>query len=200
MKLKGFLTQSQRDPRWSSVLLGYNTRNYTIGSDGCLITTLGNYIGKTPQEVNDILKANDGFSKSSSELGWFIWSKSTALGIKEVYKSPFYGGPVTPQGLSKMRSLLDEGRFLITHIDFDPSDPDDDMHWVGVYGYDNNDVFYAIDPWTGLLITLDIYGGVKRCVLEFRAYDKILPIDTGIDEMTQCKNDRDGHYNDKMAL
>lgn len=171
MKLNLALVQSQRDPQWNSTLLGYNTRTYTIGSDGCLITTLGNYVGKNPLEVNDLLKANKGFTDGS---GILIWAKAVVLGIQQVYQSPFYDGPVTSQGLSKMRSLLDEGRPLVTHIDFNPATNNDDMHWLLVYGYDANDVFYAIDPWTGSRITLDVYGGASRCVIEWRAYDKIV--------------------------
>lgn len=198
MKLKVPKLYSQRNSSWSSELLGYNTNPiYNIGGWGCLITSLGMYIDKTPHEVNELLKSNNGYIAGG---GNFIWSKCTVLGLNQVYQSPYYSDPVTSQGLSKMRGLLDEGRPLLTHIDFDPRDADDDMHWILVYGYDENDIFYALDPWTGTQITLDVYGGVKRCVYEWRAYDKILSKDGGIDEMTQCRKDRDGNHNDRMAL
>lgn len=177
-KLKTPLKQSQRDGRWANVLLGYNTSQpYTIGNYGCLITCFANYIGKTPTEVNKILKANQGFVNG----GLFVWSKSTALGLKEVYCSPRYEDAVSTQGLNKMRQLIDEGRPLITEIDFNPATTQKEMHFILIIGYDNNDVFYALDPWTGEVINLDVYGGVKRAVYQFRAYDKILPFDTGED-------------------
>lgn len=196
MKLKTSQIFSQRDSRWSSFILGYNAPNttFTIGNFGCLITSLGMYVGKNPQEMNDILKENKGFSEKS---GNFIWGKCTVLGLNQIYQSPYYSGEVTSQGLTKMRSLLDEGKPLLTHIDFDPRDPDDDQHWVLVYGYDNNDIFYTLDPWTGTAITLDVYGGVKRAVLEFRAYDKVLPKDDEKDfqaQIDQLRKERDTNW------
>jgi len=172
MKLKLPEFYSQRDPRWTSVLLGYNTdKQYSIGQYGCLITSFGNYIGKTPLEVNQILKDNTGFTAGG---GNFVWAKCPALGLKELYRSPYYSDPVSGQGITKMKELLDAGQPLICHIDFDPRDPDDDQHWILIYGYDDPEVFYAIDSWTGTSIPLDVYGGVRRAVYEWRCYDKIL--------------------------
>jgi len=172
MKLQIKSRYGQRDSRWANVILGYNTNSvYNLGGYGCLITSLGNYIGKTPQEINQILKDNGGFSANS---GNFIWSKSTALGISQTYSSPVYTGLVTSQGIAKMQSLLDENRPLLTHVDFDPSDSDDDQHWLLVYGYEG-ETFFAFDPWSGTDITLGVYGGVKRAVIEFKAYDLFLP-------------------------
>jgi len=57
----------QRDSRWESKLLGYNTSpTYTLGLYGCLVTSFAMYlkaIGKdeTPDTVNEKLKANNGF-------------------------------------------------------------------------------------------------------------------------------------------
>lgn len=197
MKLKVPKLYSQRNSPWSPNLLGYNSSTYTIGTHGCLITSFSMYIDKTPDAVNTLLKNNGGFVAGG---GNFIWSKCSVLGLSQVYQSPYYADAVSSQGLTKMRSLLDEGRPLVCHIDFDPRDPDDDQHWILVMGYDENDVFWAYDPWTGTLITLDVYGGVKRAVLEYRAYDKILPKDVGVDELTECRYDRDGNHNDRMAL
>ena len=204
MKLMVPSIYSQRDPQWAGTLLGYNPASardqaghpYTIGWYGCLITALGMYVGKTPTEVNTLLKENGGFTQNS---GNFIWAKSEALGLSQVYQSPFYSDPVTSQGISKMKALLDEGRPLVCHIDFDPKDADDDQHWLLVYGYDDLEVFYALDPWTGTAITLDVYGGAKRCVYEWRSYSKQLPKDTGVDELTQCRLMRDENHNDRMA-
>jgi hypothetical protein len=180
MKLKLPGRFGQRNSQWASEILGYNTQpQYNIGMYGCLITSFGCYINQNPHDVNQLLKANNGYTAGS---GNFVWSKCTVLGLNQVYQSPYYSDPVTSQGLTKMRSLIDEGRPLITHIDFDPSDPDDDQHWLIVYGYEDNDVFLAHDPWTDSDISLDVYGGVKRCVYEWRAYDKLLPADTTIDD------------------
>lgn len=178
MKLKVPALYSQRDSQWASTLLGYNPKTYTIGTHGCLITSFGMYIGKKPNEVNDILKDNNGFTAGG---GNFVWAKCKALGLTETYLSPFYSDSVTSQGLNKMRELLNEGKPLITHIDFDPADLDDDQHWILIIGYDEGDVFYAADPWTGTIITLDVYGGARRCVYQWRCYDKILAHDEVVD-------------------
>jgi len=176
-KLKIPARQSQRDSRWASVLLGYNTNAvYNIGNYGCLITCFANYLGKTPIEINDILKANQGFEKDS---GNFIWLKSTVLGLTEVYSSPRYDDAVSTQGLAKMKQLIDEGRPLIAEIDFNPATIVEDMHFVLIHGYDETkeETFFAIDPYTGTEIDLSVYGGVRRTLYRFRAYDKTLPFE-----------------------
>lgn len=194
MQLKLLAKYGQRDDRWKNILLGYNTSNiYTIGMYGCLIASLGNYIGKNPLEVNQILKDNGGFTAGS---GNFIWAKCVVLGLNQVYASPYYSDPVTPQGITKMKALLDEGRPLITHVDFDPKDPDDDQHWLLVYGYEEPETFHAFDPWSGLDITLDVYGGVKRAVMEFKAYDKKLVIN-GDDALAACMKDREQFWKER---
>jgi hypothetical protein len=195
MKLKLPAVFSQRNPIWVSDLLGYNTNPvYSIGGFGCLITSFGMYVNEQPNNVNKKLQDNGGYVAGG---GNFIWSKCSVLGLTQVYQSPYYSDAVTTQGLAKMKALLDEGRPLITHIDFDPRDPDDDQHWILVYGYEDNDVFLAADPWTGTLINLDVYGGVKRAVLEWRAYDKILPKDEGVDcekLLQQAVDDRNRNW------
>jgi hypothetical protein len=177
MKLKFLATNNQRDPQWASTLLGFNTNSaFTIGMYGCLITAFGNYIGKNPFEVNDILKSGGGFVAGGGD---FIWSKSSLLGLNQVYQSPYYADAVSPQGLTKMKAFLDAGQPLITHIDFNPATIADEMHWVLICGYDG-DKFYALDSWTGEYINMDVYGGVARAVLEYRAYDKILEKESGV--------------------
>jgi hypothetical protein len=179
MKLKVPVLYSQRDQQWSSLFLGNNTKlPYTIGLFGCLITAFSMYINKKPNEANDLLKENKGFEPGG---GNFIWSKCTVLGLTETYLSPYYSNPVSAQGITKMKESLNNGFPLITHIDFDPSDPDDDQHWLLIIGYDEPEVFYAADPWTGQIIPLDVYGGARRCIYQWRCYDKVLPKDEVID-------------------
>lgn len=201
MKLKLPVIYGQRDSRWSSILLGYNTNQpYTIGNYGCLITCLGCIVNKTPSETNEILKANNGFVSG----GLFVFSKCTSLGLTQIYKSPYYSDPVTNQGIAKMKELLDNGSALLTHVDFNPADTDDDMHWVLVYGYEENtENFYAMDPWTGTLITLDVYGGTRRAVYEFVGYTPTLSKETTTscqDELDKCRLARDEHWNELQRI
>ena len=117
----------QRNPQWASKLLGFNTDpKYTIGNYGCLITALGAYISKTPHEVNEILKANSGFVGG----GLFVWSKCTALGLNQTYSSPTYDGPVTSQGLTKIKDLLSQGYPLLCEVDFNPSTVSKEQHYL----------------------------------------------------------------------
>src|SRR3990167_8281017 len=67
-------TYSQRDPRWKNVKLGFS-KKLTIGSDGCVITSLANMLSifgysETPDSVNTKLKGVNGFID-----GLIIWSR-----------------------------------------------------------------------------------------------------------------------------
>lgn len=177
-KLKVPVIYSQRSGEWGNITLGYNLPTakdsagnlFNIYWYGCLITCYGMYIGKKPNEVNQILKDNEGYTDKS---GNFIWSKATVLGLEPTYTSPTYDGPVTQQGLDKIKEFIDNGYPLITRIDFNPSTNGEEMHFVLIYGYDGDTIFIA-DPWTGTETSLDVYGGAKRAVIQFKAYDKKL--------------------------
>lgn len=200
--------QSQRDSRWANIILGYNIAPpYTIGNYGCLISCFSMYLSalgeiENPATVNETLRANRGFQADSGNLIWGAIPR--CYGLADVYQSPVYTGPVTDQGLTKMRSFLDAGQPLVTHVDFNPADSDDDMHWVLVMGYDDNDIFYANDPWSGNEISLDVYGGVKRAVIQFRAYDKPVQfLDAENDLQTaldKVRFERDNHWNTIVAV
>lgn len=163
---------SQRDSRWSSIILGNNKlgSKYTIGNFGCLITCFSMYISKTPDQVNLSLKQNGGFT---SDGGDFIWSKSTVLGLGQTYLSPRYTGPVTVQGLVKVKELLDQNLPIVCEVDFNPNTDGEEQHYVLLIGYEGDKIF-AADPWVGEIINLDVYGGPQRAIIQFRAYDKAL--------------------------
>lgn len=198
----------QRDSRWSNILLGFNTSPpYTIGNYGCLISCFAMYLkalgrDETPATVNEKVKAVNGFVSG----GNLVWSAiEQVYGIKCMYQSPYYDGPLTVQGKAKMKALLDEKHPLITHVDFDPNDPDDDMHWILVTGY-SGDIFYCNDPWTGTNVPVDVYGGsIERAVIEFRAYDPVITGETATTDTCQVELDkariaRDSHWNELMFL
>lgn len=192
--------QSQRDGRWSGVLLGFNTQvQFNIGNYGCLITSVGNYIGKSPSEVNDILKANQGFVNG----GDLVWSKLSSLGLNNVYTSPRYDDAVTDNGIAKMKALIDEGRPLICEIDFNPNTLSEDQHYILVIGYDDSSPdsleFIAIDPWTGTEISASVYGGIKRMLYMFRAYDKILPFYTPAVSVDDYKKKIQTYFNVEIS-
>jgi len=177
------LKQSQRDSRWANTFLGFNTSQpYTIGNFGCLITSLANYCGKTPLEVNNTLKANNGFVSG----GLLVWGKVSTIGLNETYASPRYESAVPDEALNKLRSLIDSGHPAVVEVDFYPNTTQEDMHWVLVTGYGDGETFYAVDPWTGTDIDLAVYGGIRRTVYSFRAYDKTLAFEGTIPTVDDC--------------
>lgn len=192
MKLQATL-YSQRDNRWANILLGYNKNQpYTIGNYGCLITSFGAYINKTPIEINDILKANNGFDTNS---GNFLWGKSNVLGLNQTYVSPKYYDAVPNDALQKIKNLLDQGLPLICEVDFNPNTTYEEMHFVLIIGYEG-DSFYAVDPWVGEIINLSVYGGAPRAIIQFRAYDKKLQVPAPVTQPSNYSTDqaiRDGY-------
>jgi hypothetical protein len=159
---------SQRDNRWASILLGYNTSTYTIGSHGCLITCLSMLTNRTPDTTNQILQSSGGFVSGG---GLFIWNACANLGLKQTYLSPKWDGPVTDFGVTKAKELIDAGNPLLCEVDFNPSTIGEDMHFVLVIGYEGEN-FTMADPWTGTTGSMDVYGGFRRAVIQYRAYDK----------------------------
>lgn len=200
MRLKPLGIYSQRNPQWASELLGYNKATYTIGGWGCLITAFGCYIGKNPHDVNELLKAGGGYVSGG---GLFIWSKSTLMGLNQTYASPIYDGPVTTQGINKIKQTLDNGYPLICEVDFDKNTVQTEMHWVLLIGYENEEDIICVDPWTGQIVNLEVYGGARRAIIQFKAYDKTLQKDGQIDlqkELDTCRADRDSHWNDRTKI
>lgn len=174
---------SQRDLQWANIFLGYNTaKPYTIGMYGCLITCLASYLksagkNETPKTVNQKLVDNNGYQAGT---GNFIWSKCTVLELNEVYSSPKYNGPATQQAFQKISGFITAGQPVLCEVDFVPSTAQPDMHYVLIYGADDTQL-YAMDPWTGTFITLDVYGGWARAIVQFRAYDLTVPMDNVTD-------------------
>lgn len=179
MKLKLKTSFSQRDSQWSSYLLGNNTSTYTIGTDGCLITSITNYLNSvgysdTPKTINDKGKANKCFVNG----GWWVWSslKNIYSNVGDAYISPRYDGVATPDSFfDLMRSKLNEGYALLVEVDFNPSQFGEQMHWVLAYGYDDATKEILIsDPWTGSKVPLSVYGDPHECVYMFRHYQQKL--------------------------
>ena len=198
MKLKLPLILGQRNPQWSSFTLGNNSgAPYTFGNYACGITSLGMITGKTPVEVNDILKKNGGFGPDD---GLIQWTKAIkALGLNLEYQSPSWDGLVTSQGIAKAKSFLDQGKVLMAEIDFNPATTGEEMHFVVVNGYDGEN-FSIADPWTGNEKSFDTYGGFARAVINYRVFDKTFPKDGATTpdlqaQVDQLRQERDTNWN-----
>lgn len=173
MKLKLKTLFSQRDPQWSSILLGFNTSKYTIGTDGCLITSITNMLNacgynETPATVNEKIKAVRGFVNG----GWLDWGGVTRAfpDVKMHYTSPRFDGVQTPDSFFEtIDDHLENNRFPILEVDFNPSMTGEQMHWVLVVGKVNGKRL-ILDPWTGTVVDLDVYGDPKNSCFMFRVF------------------------------
>lgn len=206
--LKLPLINNQRNPQWASELLGYNTQSvYNLGNYSCLISCLGMLTNRNTHDVNELLKANKGFQAQfdvngkvipGTGTGNFVWSKCTVLGLNSIYVSPTWSGPVTDTGISNVKSYIDQGYAPLCEVDFNPSTMGEEMHFVLAVGYDG-DNFMIADPWTGTIKSMDVYGGFRRAIIQFRVYDKKFPTDSisspdleGL--LSACVKDRNSHW------
>lgn len=178
-ELETALPISQRNPSWSKILLGYNTDpSFTIGSHGCLITSVAHYLQSLgydtdPKLLNKQLKEVNGFIDG----GLYVFEALTKIypEITLKYTSKKYVGVPTPTSFfNDMRAALDKGYYLLVETDFDPVQYGQQMHWVGCYGYTDNNDFLIMDPWTGTNTLLSIYGKLDNCTYSFRYYSPSL--------------------------
>lgn len=196
-KLKLSAVYSQRDPQHKDKILGFNKAGsqYTIGNFGCLITTVDAYLNAIGynikvDELNDKLKQVKGYTENS---GLFIYDslKSIWGDVKVEFASQKWSGPVPDSEIAKMRQLIDQGKFLITEVDFYPATVNEDMHWVGVYGYDDNGDLLIFDPWTGTLVPITVYGDPKRVIYKYFYYNKPVELEKIEDIVCYQKSESD---------
>jgi len=168
--------QSQRDARWGSIMLGYNTvLPYNLYNYGCLITSLANYIDKQPDEVNQILKDNSGFQNG----GLFVWSKSTVLGLTQTYlSSRCQTVSLYTTELDKLIGYLGMGFPALCEVDFNPATDGEEMHYVLAVGFTDGEIV-VVDPWEGQIENWS-FDAFRRNTYQFRIYDKKLEENGGV--------------------
>ena len=130
--MAGFPHFSQGDPRWKSQKLGHGPS--TIGSAGCLLTSVTSMIaGKgvkvngaspTPPIMNKWLKAHGGFSRDN-----FIWGSIGKLGFK-------FLGKITNR--NEMVKAMNAGKLVILNVNHG-------RHYVLATGHDKTG-FKVMDP------------------------------------------------------
>jgi len=196
--------QSQGDSRWGAALLGNNTESkYNIANYGCLLACFSIaccYYGfeTNPLDLNDNLKDVGGFTNG----GDYIWSSikkvtdklsDVLIRVGDVY-------PVSDMQLEQIKDALDQGMPVILHIDYDPKDCDDDMHWVLAVGYNPNDDndFTIADPVDGQLKSLKKYLGWFRPSMRSTVIDYVIlvgetPQGTNLKEMDIDFDDQEGN-------
>jgi len=144
---------AQGDARWGGDKLG--TSNTTISGYGCLITCVTmmlNHLGwaETPGTLNVKLRDNGGYHNGNL----FVWGSLSALypGVAFAYR---YSGSAT----DKINASLAAGMPVIVHVDYNPSTPAIDEHWVLVVGRQDGD--YVInDPKDGKQLLFSSRYGV----------------------------------------
>lgn len=133
---------SQRDPRWRDVRLGFS--QLTIGGYGCFLTCLAILTGKTPIEVNDILRAANAFGGPDRSL---IISERAAIALGLDYSGIEYDINKEPDWFPNIKE-----------VDMSPA-PGKQQHFV-VRIKDGAKKF-ILDPWDGKQKAISAYPFVS---------------------------------------
>lgn len=169
---------SQNDPAWAGILLGYNTDyRYTIGTSGCLITSLAMYLqsigrNETPLTINQKLVDGGGYAPGS---GNFFWGNGPEiLELQQVHAFHRDTDQVTNDQLTYLISLLQQGFKPLMEIDANPVTAEEEMHFVLGVGVQDDNSIVINDPWTGTTRNLSDYGDSSRAIIQYRIYQPIL--------------------------
>jgi hypothetical protein len=160
----------QRDPRWGSHLCGFGPK--TIAEWGCLLcvyNALGEYWGLTagrePNGENEWYKAR----------GAFVGNNLISMAMSQAYPRVANHGWL-PRGDAMhimTQGYLARGIPVPARVDFRPTTPQWEQHWVMLVGYDaaRND-YLMNDPWTGqtAVYVSDFYGIAGSDILECLYY------------------------------
>ena len=127
----------QTDPRWAAETIGGSGESIrsvgcTICSAATALTAIGPVI--TPQELNDQLKNNDGYTAD----GWLIWNaitKSNSAVSVDVVSQPSH---------KILDSSLEDEAFPLVKFWLPGGIP----HWVVLVGKEGSD-YLALDPFFG---------------------------------------------------
>ena len=134
----------QNDPAWKDVPLGFPTEGGTIGSWGCLLTSItmmlnGLGYNETPATVNDKMKQRSGFQGSM-----IIPSAVPAVFPGLVYKR-FVVSENSPAPLDQISSAVSAGKPVIVQVDWSPASGIQ-THWVLLKEMKGSD-FVVYDPY-----------------------------------------------------
>lgn len=149
---------SQKDPRWSGMILGFGPR--TIGEFGCLLvcmTMIVNAYGEntTPDQLNNRFKQVGGFQND------LVFFRAPALAFSHIQFDNVNWKPLPDTGatgavfdsnlISRLDQHLGRGDLALLQVDQVPStayNPGVEQHWVVAIARTGND-YYVIDPLDG---------------------------------------------------
>lgn len=161
---------SQRDPRWKDIKI--NGTQYTIGTDGCLLTALGSIADVPPNEVVNKI----GFT--GAQVNWTDLDK---IGLELVEKTNDYNNAT----VLKYLGLYGQ---CIVRVDWDGSPKSTgDTHFVTYIGNQK-----LLDPWTGTERATSVYP----LPTGIRAVRKI----SMAGELETCMKDRQKFWDERDDL
>jgi len=155
---------SQKDPRWANIQLGTSTS--TIGGYGCLITCASmmlKYLGfdTDPARLNTWLKNNAGYAS----VNLFVWDSLERLYPRLKFTNRYVGAQ-----LDKIDETLLKGVPVIINVDYVPSTPYIEQHWVIVVGKEGGS-YIIIDPRNGQLVRFEeLYGDPLKKIYHVCTY------------------------------
>jgi hypothetical protein len=142
---------SQRDSRWKNVRLG--TGDTTIGSHGCVLTSLTALAGKTdPREVNELMIKNNGFVDGDL-VNWVNVPRALPM-LKFQWRSWVYDNNQVANWVYTKKLPV------IVEVDGAPIGSPKSSHFVIFLG-DRK----CMDPWTGKIEPTSKYPTLKGYIL-----------------------------------
>jgi hypothetical protein len=168
-------TYSQKALPWGKEKLGNS--ELEIEDYGCLMTNLtniANFFGFTfnPSTINRKLIEVNGFAGAE-----YIWGSLTKIFPEIAEKYTRTATKLSDAQILEIKASIDAGNPVMIWIDYDPATVKNDMHWVLIIGYDNQDEnnFTIIDPIDGKQRSLKEYlkfliGTARRTIEAYVIY------------------------------
>lgn len=160
-----FSNWKQGDPAWSGIHLGSSSR--TIGSSGCLVTSISMLIKKSGVETK-VNPFNPGtFVQALNQNGGFVgadfyWGKTTTVAPGFVYQDKMYIKNMSKQEkFNRIKGLLEQGYYVVAEVKGDTG-----QHWVAIDGIQGNDVL-MMDPASNSKIMWNQYNPVNTSTLGY---------------------------------
>lgn len=190
---------SQRDPRWANHVMGADSTGKirNIGDFGCLVTAWCMMVRQwgitemNPAQLWEHIKAAGGTN------GAYLRNGALATAFPGRVKYSGWTGGTT--GLyAQIRANKDRGWITPVRVDFNPTTPQQEEHWVNVIDHLPNDNFTAADPWTGAIITVNtVYGIPGPDILAAQWYEAINePVPPPSDPVLKNGSFEDGWWDD----
>lgn len=143
---------------WSGIHLGKSSR--TIGSAGCLVTSISIQIARSGTKINSSsfdpgvfvrdLNNNSGFTTDGNFRGT-SYQKIVPNIVTDYYKEP--SGNIASKAKT-IKGMINDGCYVVLRVKLSapkgqPRWPNEGQHWVAVVDVDENNNIYIVDPGGG---------------------------------------------------